>query len=459
MSEYKLLTIDGLRHLLQKVAALFNTCVTKQKNETITGVKTFANGLSGNLTGNVTGNLTGNASSATRLSAYAHTSMPTGTLSADGMEIYGVYNDTGYPASYGNVVNVQGSQFKGAGQLMLGWSGETNGLEHLYYRNKRDNQSTWSDWRTLAFTTDSITGNAATATSLQNARTIGLSGAMTGSASFNGTANITIPALWRSCLVGQSSSTSTNPWYKFASFAVNAANDDIQAVFLVESTYSAHVFGFLRVHVRSNGDKTVTASNCTLAWAVHTGFALGNFVLVVPSGASPTVELWTKIDAAWRFYRFTVLSEGARASTGTRWTLYNASSAGQQASIPTAGTQKASTLAGAVNTAVSTTSDRRMKDSIGLIPDAVLDKWSNAEWSQFKFKNGEGLHFGLIAQDAEQALDEEYKVVSKNEDDGMMSINYIEALALEAAWQRRENKRLRKNIAILENRINAMEKK
>ena len=59
-TEYKLLTIDGLRHLLQKVAALFNTCVTKQKNETITGVKTFSNGLSGNLTGNVTGNLVGN---------------------------------------------------------------------------------------------------------------------------------------------------------------------------------------------------------------------------------------------------------------------------------------------------------------------------------------------------------------------------------------------------------------
>jgi hypothetical protein len=42
--------------------------------------------------------------------------------------------------------------------------------------------------------TGSITGNSATATALQTARTIGLSGAATGTAtSFNGTANITIP--------------------------------------------------------------------------------------------------------------------------------------------------------------------------------------------------------------------------------------------------------------------------
>ena len=312
----------------------------------------------------------------------------------------------------------------------------------------------------------SISGNAGSATQLQTARSIGLAGAMTGSASFNGTANATITAKWRSCLVGQSSSTNTNPWYKAASFACNAANDDITAVFLVESTYSAHVYGFLRVHVRTNGDKAITASNCDLRWAVHTGFALGNFVLVVPSGASPTVEIWTKVDAAWRFYRFTVLSEGSRTETVTRWTLYNASSAGQQASIPTAGTQVVSTLTGAVNTAVSTTSDARAKTDIADIDSSVMQAWQNVQARQFAFRkevSEDGRkHFGYVAQDIQASFEAEgldpfaYGILSKGED-GMLSVTYPEALALETECLRAENRMLKERILKLENAVASLE--
>ena len=52
--------------------------------------------------------------------------------------------------------------------MLLGWSGSNNGIEHIYYRNNRDTAETWSDWRTVAFTTD----NVASATKLQTARTI-----------------------------------------------------------------------------------------------------------------------------------------------------------------------------------------------------------------------------------------------------------------------------------------------
>lgn len=317
--------------------------------------------------------------------------------------------------------------------------------------------------KTFSYTiSGSISGNAGSASKLQTARTISLSGAMTGSTSFNGTANSAITAKWRSCLVGQSSSTSTNPWYKVASFACNTANDDITAVFLVESTYSAHVYGFLRVHVRTNGDKAITASNCDLRWAVHTGFTLGNFVLVVPSGASPTVEIWMKVDAAWRFYRFTVLSEGSRTETVTRWTLYNASSAGQQASIPTAGTQVVSTLNGSVNTAVSTTSDERMKTSICPIEKDALDAWKNVEWKQFAFKSDKEAsktHIGLVAQDIEKAffangMDPwKYSILYRNEDDGMLSVGYNEAFALELAYLRNENLCLKRRLDKLESTL------
>lgn len=49
---------------------------------------------------------------------------------------------------------------------------------------------TWSDYKSLAFTDSDITGNAATATILQTARTFTWSGDATGSLSFNGSANV-----------------------------------------------------------------------------------------------------------------------------------------------------------------------------------------------------------------------------------------------------------------------------
>lgn len=54
---------------------------------------------------------------------------------------------------------------------------------------------TWSDYKSLAFTDSDITGNSATATKLQTARTIGITGAVTATAAnFDGTSNININA-------------------------------------------------------------------------------------------------------------------------------------------------------------------------------------------------------------------------------------------------------------------------
>ncbi|BAI91691.1 hypothetical protein [Limnospira platensis] len=59
------------------------------------------------------------------------------------------------------------------------------GGEGIYQRNRVN--GVWSSWQQLAFTSSNITGNAATATTLQTARTIN-------GTSFNGSANITITA-------------------------------------------------------------------------------------------------------------------------------------------------------------------------------------------------------------------------------------------------------------------------
>ena len=67
-----------------------------------------------------------------------------------GLTISAVYNGTsqGYPTPYGNLITIGG---RGGSQLLLGWSGVTNGVANVYYRNRRDNQNTWSPWKQLAF--------------------------------------------------------------------------------------------------------------------------------------------------------------------------------------------------------------------------------------------------------------------------------------------------------------------
>lgn len=63
-------------------------------------------------------------------------------------------------------------------------------------------------------------------------------------------------------------------------------------------------------------------------------------VIIPTTAASSTAELWTSIPTAWVGKRFSVLSEGTRTDAyQNNWTLYNASSAGQSASITTSGTQ------------------------------------------------------------------------------------------------------------------------
>ena len=95
--------------------------------------------------------------------------MITGKPTKTGLQMFDVYGGgDGYPVSYGNLLRLRGGVSSGCGELLLGWSGSNNGIEHIYYRNNRDMVETWSDWRTVAFTTD----NVASASKLATARTI-----------------------------------------------------------------------------------------------------------------------------------------------------------------------------------------------------------------------------------------------------------------------------------------------
>ena len=75
----------------------------------------------------------------------------TGAIGTKGLSLQQVYNN-GYPTTYGNVLSIGGN---GDGQILAGWSGSNNGIERLYYRNRRDCCDTWSAWKAIAFTDDS----------------------------------------------------------------------------------------------------------------------------------------------------------------------------------------------------------------------------------------------------------------------------------------------------------------
>ncbi|MGR8185316.1 phage tail fiber protein [Escherichia coli] len=95
---------------------------------------------------------------------------------------------------------MKGASAAGEGELLIGWSGTSGAHAPVFIRSRRDYAgAAWSAWAQVYTSRDSIpgvnatgnqntTGNAATATKLQTARTIG-------GVSFDGTANINLPGV------------------------------------------------------------------------------------------------------------------------------------------------------------------------------------------------------------------------------------------------------------------------
>ncbi|EPO8239737.1 phage tail protein [Escherichia coli] len=173
-----------------------------------------------NTTGNQ--NTTGNAATATKLATARNingvkfdgsgdvnintlvsrgrvTALSGSTQGTAGIQMYEAYSNS-YPTSYGNVLHMKGASAAGEGELLIGWSGTSGAHAPAFIRSRRDTtDAAWSDWAQVYTSRDSIpgvnatgnqntTGNAATATKLQTARTIG-------GVSFDGTANINLPGV------------------------------------------------------------------------------------------------------------------------------------------------------------------------------------------------------------------------------------------------------------------------
>lgn len=102
--------------------------------------------------GTINGTLNGNAATATKATTAdkvnnlgAKTAIKDGAQEPNGLSLYQCY-ENGYPTAYGNLLSIGGI---GGGELLAGWSGTDKGIEHLYYRNRRNTGALWSDWITI----------------------------------------------------------------------------------------------------------------------------------------------------------------------------------------------------------------------------------------------------------------------------------------------------------------------
>ena len=153
----------------------------------------------------------------------------------------------------------------------------------------------------------------------------------------------------RSCLVGQSGSTTTNPWYKVASTTIAGQYVDVIAVFDVFNSGGFGAVdrsGRLTVHARAGtGVNSVERPEAT--WESRgVGVVLSDFVLAykLTAGSKIDVELWCRCPYAYTGYLFKVVYEGNRtAVVPNTWTLYNTWTAGSQSAVTSGYTQVVST--------------------------------------------------------------------------------------------------------------------
>lgn len=230
-------------------------------------------------------------------------------------------------------------------------------------------------------------GSATSANKLATARTITLAGAATGNVSFDGSTDVTLTSTRRGASVGQSSSTTTNPWYKFASISVSTSYEDNLITFKVSRGYSdsSRAVGILTAHFRTTSAGYWESGELVWEYA-GSGIDANDFVLAHNASAKPTiVELWCKCDTQYAGYHFDVISENSRISRlSSKWTLYNTWVAGSQSAITSGYTQIASviatlknTVSGNASSATKLSTARTIRTNLGSTSTASFDGSAN----------------------------------------------------------------------------------
>ena len=154
--------------------------------------------------------------------------------------------------------------------------------------------------------------------------------------------------------VGQSGSTTTNPWYKVASSSLTTQYVDYEIVFdvfnsggFINGNIGSQSCGRLYVHYRA-GSGVNSVESPYIKWENRgSDITLANFVLAykLTAGSRIDAEIWAKCDHTYSGYHFQVVYDNDRSTVTetSPWTLYNTWSAGSASAITSGYTQVKST--------------------------------------------------------------------------------------------------------------------
>lgn len=314
-------------------------------------------------------------------------------------------------------------------------------------------------------TCSTAAGTAAKAVTLESGQTFTLATNAVAYVTFSNTNTAANPTL-------NINGTGAKPIY-FSSAAIPAAyiNKHIQYKFTYNGTQYVCNNTFNRVEVAGvhsyfsrNGTAATTYNSSTFNWSGYsTSFGSGaNVAGVIQGTATAASKVGTNL----------VLKIKTGTTENTNLYTYNGSAA-KTLDIKQGTNVTLTAAANALTIAATTSSDARMKTAPQEISDEALDAWGQLRWNQFKYKkdvdefgDSAKTHFGLIAQEVNAKMDPSVYAFTEsvpNDDEATMeempeywTMNYIETLTMEAAWQRRENGRLQRQIDELKAEIAAI---
>lgn len=316
-------------------------------------------------------------------------------------------------------------------------------------------------------TCSTAAGTAAKAVTLESGQTFTLANNAVAYVTFSNTNTAANPTL-------NINGTGAKPIY-FSSAAIPAAyiNKHVQYKFTYNGTQYVCNNTFNRVEVASthsffsrNGAIGTTYNSGSWNW---TGYSTS-----FSNGANVAGTVYGNASSASKVNTNLVLKIKTGTTENTNLYTYNGSAA-KTLDIKQGSNVTLTAAANALTIAATTSSDARMKTPPQEISDEALDAWGQLRWNQFKYKkdvaefgNDAKTHFGLIAQEVNAKMDPSTYAFTEsvpNDDEATMeemseywTMNYIEALVMEAAWQRRENGRLQSQIDELKAEVAAMKK-
>ena len=272
------------------------------------------------------------------------------TVGYRGLRLYEVY-DSGYPVTYGNVLNIGGL---GYGELLFQWTADSN-PGHLYYRSKRDVASqAWSNWVTIldnnnySSTLDGRYVTLATNQTVSGIKTFSTQQKFTvatGTSPFTVSSTTVVSNLNADMLDGWhlnyilkdgfvTSATSglSSYWRKVWDITLNNQYNDIDINLLVHSAFNQQ-WGIISFKLRQNG--TGTAKNISAYLAEVVGnIPLDRFRLYY-NNSSGLCQLWCNPSGQYNVYNYRVLAKTWRTGTevATLGTFYTGNTSTAQ-SLP-----------------------------------------------------------------------------------------------------------------------------